>query len=546
MIWPGLLAVPAVVLAPGAPDDAPAPSQAALDALLERLRSPSLDERSAAAEAIARLPDSGFDIYRERLLRERSVSPASFRTLLLEIWAQVPNPEYPAKGELWARKPEPVYKPPKLVKGQKRPPRPPRIPPHDVEQTEWLSSLVALDLETNEAVHALPDRVEARAQAVEAVALLRAIAATGREDAADVIFDFAFRHEGVFRDECGRALRALGSLSLPTLIRRAHLDGPNTGKRRRWSLWQLDRMDRARPAKAIATASDDRVRADILHAYGEVHAVDAVDALLAQVDAPSRTVRNAARWSWQRYVAGKAPPPAPMRKRKLPGGKEESEAKEDYLNYREMAEIALRAQLADLRPDDPPAKGSAEEMTRTLLAIYDARRTSEWDQQYRAAIAKRDAGDLEGAAREFDAILAHDPFDERRGEMAASFMALADRRWAAGDRDGAAPLLRQAAALADAPTAQRAAARLELLEGMAARAAGRDGTAAFRRALALDGTLGEAAAALANGATSRSHGAGRAIRLAASALALSLAPLGLLALLRRRRRRALQSGGHSN
>src|SRR5262249_11196875 len=154
--------------------------------------------------------------------------------------------------------------------------------------------------------------------------------------------------DGVFRDECGRQIRSMESFAVPALIRLMHQKGPaalHLGKQRRYASYQLDRMDRARPMKAIAAAPDDRVRATIIHAYGEERALDAVEAILNQVDAPSHRVRKEARWAWLRYVTGRPPPPAPKRKRKLPGGREEEEEKPDYLTYREIAVLALQKEL---------------------------------------------------------------------------------------------------------------------------------------------------------------------------------------------------------
>src|SRR5205085_10321555 len=121
-----------------------------------------------------------------------------------------------------------------------------------------------------------------------------------------------------------------------------------------------------------------------IHAYGEVRALDAVEAILDQVGAPSRRVRSEARWAWLRYVTGPPPPEAPRRKRKLPGGHTESEEKEDYLNYREMAVLALNKKLAALHEDEPcpscakvdadgkpSTKADAKKMTDELLAFYD-------------------------------------------------------------------------------------------------------------------------------------------------------------------------------
>ena len=45
-------------------------------------------------------------------------------------------------------------------------------------------------------------------------------------------------------------------------------------KMRRYASYQMDRMDRLRPSKAVSTAPDDVTRAEILHAYGEALGAD--------------------------------------------------------------------------------------------------------------------------------------------------------------------------------------------------------------------------------------------------------------------------------
>jgi tetratricopeptide (TPR) repeat protein len=506
MLSLALLAVPVVLLGDAAARDAaPPPSRTELETLSRQLESNRPEERLAAARKITELPPAGLSLYVERLRRPRTTTPAAFRQVILETWAQVPNPEYPAKGELWMKKPEPPWKPLPAKLRPKGQPRPRRPPPHDPEQVEWLTALNDLDLEGNPELRTLPDRVTVRAEALEAVALLRALAATGQAEATNAIFEFAFQLEGVFRDECGRALRSMGSVALPTLIRRMHLQGKGTGKQNRWALWQLDRMDRARPAKALATAPDDRVRAEMLHAYGEVRSIDAVDAVLAHVDSASRQVRRAARWAWMQYVAGPLPPAPPLRKRKLPGGKEESEAKQDYLSARELATLSLERELAALepgsdgapvpglatikerKPDEPIRPERALQLTQVLFAYYDTRHAAVWEEQLRAARAQQEAGDLEGAVRGYQQILLYDPFHERRGEMAEAFLTLGERRFAAGDHRAAAGYLQQGVALAPDPAKTRSAqAKLEFLDGLGKIAAGQADPGPFRRAIELD------------------------------------------------------------
>src|SRR5262249_15682908 len=203
----------------------------------------------------------------------------------------------------------------------------------------------------------------ARAEAMATVKTMRAIAATRRLEAVDPIFKLAFQYDGVFRDECGRIIRSMDSYAIPRLIELVHQ--PNAGnqsmaKQRRYAAYQLDRMDRQRPQKAISTAPDDRVRSEIIHAYGDTRALDAVEAILGQVDSPAHRVRREARWAWLQYVTGKAPPPAPKRKRKLPGGKEEAEEKPDYLTYREIATLALQKELTAINNAPPDANATAK------------------------------------------------------------------------------------------------------------------------------------------------------------------------------------------
>ncbi|HEY2748924.1 MAG TPA: hypothetical protein VGL86_30090 [Polyangia bacterium] len=463
-----------------------------------------------------------------RLEKPKLTKPEVFRKLFLAMWAQVPN--WKSGDPMWIRQPEPAWVPPPRVKGQPRAKRP---PPHDPETLDWLAALKTVDLDAAAQLDAdksipppwvppgtkkpkpapppvvttppppPPSRAEmeaARAEAIETVTLMRAIAATRRLDAVDPIFKLAFQYDGVFRDECGRAIRSMDSYAVPRLIELVH--EPNAGKvnlakQRRYAAYQLDRMDRQRPQKAISTAPDDRVRAEIVHAYGDTRALDAVEAILGQVDSPSHRVRREARWAWLRYVTGKAPPPAPKRKRKLPGGKEEAEEKPDYLTYREIATLALGKELAAINNAPPDPNATAKEMTDELFDYYDKKRAAEWDGAFAAAKTKEERGDLRGATDDYGWILAHDPNYARRAEMAHAFARYADSVKDQGEVPRALGLWRQAIDLApDGPDARYAGARVALYDALEALRAGHADVAGFERALALDPSLGEAHAGL--------------------------------------------------
>jgi tetratricopeptide (TPR) repeat protein len=461
-----------------------------------------------------------------RLEKPLATKPETFRKLFLAMWAQVPN--WKSGDPMWIRQPEPAWVAPPRVKGQPRAKRP---PPHDPETLDWLEALHSVDVDaaaqldsdksipppwvppgTKPARKVAPvppveapppppppshaEMETARAEAIAVVTTMRAIAASRRLDAVDPIFKLAFENDGVFRDECGRAIRSMDSYAVPRLVVLMH--EPNAGKQslakqRRYASYQLDRMDRQRPQKTIATAADDRVRSEIIHAYGDTRALDAVEAILGQVDSPAHRVRREARWAWLRYVSGKAPPPAPKRKRKLPGGQLEAEEKPDYLTYREIATLALQKQLAAINNAPPDANASAKQLTDELFEYYDKKRAAEWDGEFASAKANEERGDLRGATDEYGWILAHDPNYARRGEMAHAFARYADSLRDQGDVPRALGYWRQAIDLApDGPDARYAAARVALYDGLDALAHGGADTGAFNRALALDPSLSEA------------------------------------------------------
>ncbi|HEX4459428.1 MAG TPA: hypothetical protein VIA18_15720 [Polyangia bacterium] len=505
--------------------EAPVLSDAQLDQLCAPIYTGDAPQRLAAAQKVAALGPDAYAALVKRLARPPKTSIVHFRKLFLSMWGQVPN--WKSGDPMWIRQPEPRWTPPPRVKGQPRVKRP---PPHDPETLDWLTALDTADLDAAAKIDEdsfippppLPPGVKkklvapvdpaplpivpppptpaelqtARAEAMETVAIMRAISNTRRLDAVEPLFSLAFQLEGVFRDECGRQIRAMDSFAVPELVRLMHRDDTKQqrfSKQRRYASYQLDRMDRARPSKAIATAPDDRVKAEIIHAYGETRALDAVESVLNQVDSPAHRVRREARWTWLRYVTGKAPPPAPKRKRKLQGGHTESEEKPDYLTYREIALLALQKQLQAINdaPVDPNA--TAKQLTDELFTYYDDKHAAEWSSLFDGAHEKEARGDLKGATDDYGWILAHDPGYTRRAEMAPAFAHYADSLRDQGDIGRALGYWRQAIDLApNGPDARYAAARVALYDGQEAVAHGHPDVGAFRRALALDPTLEEA------------------------------------------------------
>ena len=453
----------------------------------EEIRAGGPGRLVAARRLVAAGPDA-FDALLERLGRKRSGTTAQLRKLLDAIGGEYPDdkgvfrPPTRQQRELAARRGDP----------------------------DWL---VLLDREGDRLVKETPALAEPLAEAIEGVALIRGIAQAGRweryrappypEDTLEpprqataarerkgskakevkeqkeperpgrptsvsVLIDLAFSEAGaVFRDEVGRQVRQLGNLAVPELIRFAFgpARGPTAGARLRYCLYQLDRMDRQNPARVLQTAPDDALRSDALRAYGETRATPAIKVVLGELDATSVRVRQIARWTWMQYVLVK-PPPVPKRKRKLAGGKESQKEEEVYLDYRRLAELELGRSWKDLTGAELPEddQRTLRERTEALFRHYDERRDRVVVEALTRGHALRQGGDLEGAIRVYDEILAEQPLYPRRAEMAPAFLSLAEKLRGHDDRRVVA-LLRQAATLtAGTPSAEGTRAAAEALD----------------------------------------------------------------------------------
>src|SRR6185503_8206345 len=104
-------------------------------------RSSDPKARLAAAEFLLHQPPEAEPILARRLLRPLQTSPDTFRRLFLGMWAQVPN--WISTDPMWIRRPEPPWVAPPRVKGQPRAHRP---KPHDPEALDWLAALNDVDL----------------------------------------------------------------------------------------------------------------------------------------------------------------------------------------------------------------------------------------------------------------------------------------------------------------------------------------------------------------------------------------------------------------
>jgi len=391
-------------------------------------------------------------------LKQRTATDEQLRALLTRFGGEIPN----EKG---------VFV------------QPPRPDPKKKGDPDWLEELSKI-----------PDAEPGRNEALQVVKTLRALAAIHSVAAADAILDFAFAPEGlVFRDECGRQLRAMSPYSLPTLLRASQDKKREKGSYARYASYQLDRLGKNRPAYALATAPNDEWEALMLDAIRDVKHPDAVTAVIDRLNAPSSRVRKAAREALMAYVSGPAPPPAPKAKRKLPGGKLTDEEMPLYLTYREFAENELRRVLQAQTGAPAPPKSNPEELAQLLIGLYDRQRAERWDDTMLEARNFLGQKKLDEAIAIYDRILVEDPTYPKRGDMVAGYI---ERGRALRDQkkiDEAILSFHKAWSL-DPKGAQAKEAEVELYATRAARekAQGRNADEDLRRARAADPTVAPA------------------------------------------------------
>ena len=265
----------------------------------------------------------------------------------------------------------------------------------------------------------------------------------------------------IYRDEVGRYLRKMEPYSIPALMQESQAKSYD---RKRYATYQLERLDRQEPGKALASAiGDEALTIAILQVFEATHHREAVHAVWSKVDADAPRVRAAARLTWMAYVTGPPPPPAPRKKLQLAGGKLTKKEKPLWLTYRELADNELRKGANELLGEDLPladpsiddnerekktVKVDLEELTTRLFTFYDEQRAKQEGAQWTAAKALADKGDLAGCGAALDRMLAANP---DRGEP--------------GDRQAMADVYFQLAKQLDTASRSSATRRRRLFEG---------------------------------------------------------------------------------
>jgi tetratricopeptide (TPR) repeat protein len=410
------------------------------------------------------------------------------------------------------------------------------------DKLDWLAELQKLDPTTPGLGEVIAD-----------VAALRALSATQEIKAGYVLFDVAFQPETmIYRDEVGRYLRQMHPYSIPALMRESQR---RSFDRKRYSNYQLERLDRQEPGKALATAAhDENLLIAILDVWRETKYREAVHAVWSKVNADSARTRAAARAAWKAYIEGPPPPPAPKKKIQLAGGKTTKEPKPLWLTYRQLADNELRKQSNELLGTDYPIvetvlDGSDEkpgyrapkevkinltEVTKQLWDYYDQQRADLEATQWAEADAKSKAGDLAGATSILDRLLAANPDHGNKAQMANVYLARASELEKAGKWGDASAAYSKAHGLApEAPGATDALAAHYYTLGKSVEASGKDASSFYRKAFSLRPDY-----APAKEAAVRTSGGSRPVWMLYIAFFAMLGSAAMFAIAMLRRRRA--------
>jgi hypothetical protein len=330
---------------------------------------------------------------------------------------------------------------------------------YDVKlSTDWFEDLLALPkARVSAAAHPLYRDCVLRS------ALLRAAVSSGRDPALaraviELLLEFAYAHDGTFRDEVGRAIAAIGDEAVPALIAAGTVppnvdeDGPEAS-RAAYARFNLDRMDRLHPSGAIAaTRANPRLLAATLEAYGIAKPTEAAPSLVELVDDANLRVRKAARAALLEYLRGPAPTVARRNVRLLGGQTASARA---YLSYRDRAIEALRTAVATVAPDVLLAecdlarpRHDCDEVVERQASAYlqwlDERRREQEREAIERALA---APDDDEALAAIDRLLARNPELEPEQALARFVTDAARRREASDEWQRAGQLYRKAAHL---------------------------------------------------------------------------------------------------
>lgn len=360
--------------------------------LLEQLESAGdAKARLSLAAQLAELSPAPIELFKAHLARTRKSTDADRRVVLSAAGAAVPDD----KGRF------------------KTPGRETKKTEKSNDQFDWLQAIAALPAQA------------ALGEVISDVAVIRALASSKDYKGGSVIVEFAFTEIGlIFRDECGRYLRKMSPFSLPALIHGSQSRRNKSMKR--YTTYQLERLDRQNPHKAFAAAPTEELQIAIVNAFADSQYREAVFAVLANVNHVAPRVRKATRDAWNEFVAGRAPPKPPERKLELVNNKLSEEEEPLWLDHRQLADVAIREHLEALTGTKPAKRATLVQLTEQLYGFYDEERRTALNTEFAAALDMAKAGKPKQATEIYDRILAQHPSFSKRYQMVPAYLAQAD------------------------------------------------------------------------------------------------------------------------
>lgn len=297
---------------------------------------------------------------------------------------------------------------------------------------------------------------------VRLLGCVRILGAVGTTPAVRQIVDLRSYFGEMLRVDLQRQIAALGDKAVPALIEARKHDAQVV---QRFAELELDKLGRAIPGEAVGT-SDPQVLTDVLRAFGRTRDVDAVRVALSFANHDRRKVRDAAR--------------------------------EAVSAIGEAGRWQLRDAFEDLRGEKPAKSAAWSDVAKWIFWLYDRSRVAEAERAVASGFALQKEGKHAEAVARFDDVLARDPFAPRRGEMVASYLAVA-RETSLEKADDRLVLLRKALRI-DPENADRKILEAEIAftEAKALEAKGRPDRFLLRRALELDPSHAGAKEALAD------------------------------------------------
>ncbi len=273
----------------------------------------------------------------------------------------------------------------------------------EIETPDYFEMVVA---------HADPTKVAWR-DLVQVLAMSRMLVAIETVEAVRVLVEVYARFS-FLRVDTQLQLEKLGDRAVAGLIEaRRH----RAAEVARWAERQLDALGRAIPGEAVQVR-DPEALADVLRAYGRLRDPDAARIVVSFANSERARVREAARQAIT-----------------LMGEVGTWQLRDAYENT-----VGKRA----------PRDWSWQRLARELFAAFDRQRLSQVHELYEQGRAAEARGDLRGMRRAYDMVLTRSPLFDRRGAMAAGYLAYAIR-FADEDAAAAEMALDRAARIADDP-----------------------------------------------------------------------------------------------